>query len=127
MKTILVVDDDECIRETLGELFDQEGYAVFQAQNGAEAIRILQRMPKPEVILLDQNMPVMCGEEFLAKRSEDPRLLAIPVILMSAARPTSALAASVQFLPKPFEISRILEMVERTASPALRGAPAGVY
>ena len=86
--TILLVDDDpddiELTRQMLrGVRFPVEFSA---ASNGREALAVLRgEAPHPDLILLDLNMPVMDGREFLSVLKEDPKLRAIPTVIFSTA------------------------------------------
>src|SRR5688572_22529593 len=114
-KDILVVEDDECIRETLAELLTEEGYRVVEASNGKEALTKLQRTERPCLILLDLMMPVMNGWAFRAAQRADPALASIPVVVLTGVadgqREASALDAA-QCLLKPFEFDPLLEVVK---------------
>ncbi|MEO5970088.1 MAG: response regulator [Bdellovibrionia bacterium] len=70
-KSILVVEDEESIRENFQLLLELEGYSVFTASNGKESLRILKTIEKPCLILLDLLMPVMNGMEFLEAKSQE--------------------------------------------------------
>ncbi len=113
---ILIVEDDFAIRETIAELLEGEGYAVTRASNGAEALERLRRTGKTNVILLDLMMPVMDGWEFRLRQRSDPGLASIPVVVLSA---DNALEQKVSnlgveaWLPKPFEVERLLETIGR--------------
>jgi CheY-like chemotaxis protein len=113
---VLLVEDDLAIREIVAELLEEEGYAVSCAGNGAEALALLAREAAPQVIVLDLMMPVMDGWEFRAALQQDPRLARIPLIVLSAGnrleQRTEVLGAAA-FLPKPFEVGRLLAAVER--------------
>ena len=63
-KTVLVVDDEPDIRESLRDALEDEGYRVAVARNGKEALDILPTLEKPVAIILDIIMPVMSGAEF---------------------------------------------------------------
>jgi CheY-like chemotaxis protein len=81
--TILLVDDDDEIREALGELLSDEGYAVEQAEDGRAALHALERMGDARcLVLLDLMMPVMDGWELL--RALDDAGRRVPVIAVSA-------------------------------------------
>jgi CheY-like chemotaxis protein len=88
LMTVLVVEDDENIRESLCDLLEEEGFAVVAAANGAEGLLWL-RDHGQEVctVLLDLMMPVMDGFEFLKLKDADPLLAAVPVIVVTAAGP----------------------------------------
>jgi CheY-like chemotaxis protein len=84
--TILIIDDDASIRELLVEVLEEEGYPVQSASNGEEALSILRTLPKlPKLILLDLMMPVMDGWAFRQEQLQDPLLIGIPVVVLSAA------------------------------------------
>ncbi len=115
-RSILVVEDDFAIRETIAELLESEGYGVRRAANGAEALDRLHGEGLPSVILLDLMMPVMDGWEFRSRQRSDPALSGIPVVVLSA---DNALEQKVSnlgvqaWLSKPFEIDRLLDTIHR--------------
>jgi CheY-like chemotaxis protein len=118
---ILIVEDDDDIREALTQILELEGYTVREAANGREALDISAREP-PSLILLDLMMPVMDGWQFRAEQIKDPALAQIPVVVISAdagihEKVASFGAASV--LPKPISLDRLLRAVE-TFYPASR-------
>ena len=82
---ILIVDDEVDILGALGFFFRRKGIEVLTAENGLEALTLIQAAPKkPDLILLDVNMPVMNAKEFLDARKArniEPR---IPVILLAS-------------------------------------------
>jgi CheY-like chemotaxis protein len=82
---VLLVEDDEDLRETLCEVLEDRGYRPTRASNGEEALKLLRANgAKPSVILLDLMMPVMNGWQFLGERENDPALRRIPVIVLTA-------------------------------------------
>ncbi len=116
---ILVVEDDDAIRETLVECLEAEGYAVAGAANGAEALVHLGRAGPPDVVLVDLVMPVMDGAELLSRMRADPATRGVPAVLMTAAAPGALepLPASDALLTKPFELDEVLAVVARWARP----------
>jgi CheY-like chemotaxis protein len=117
---ILIVEDHDDFRELLAELLVLEGYAVDVAADGREGCRCLERLPLPDLILLDMMMPVMNGWAFLNARQEVPALAAIPVILLSAIPEAEAVVASgraVTSLTKPFAFEELLALIERHRRP----------
>lgn len=110
---VLVVDDDDAIRDGLLELLDEGGFRAVGARNGAEALELLRRLtPRPSLVLLDLMMPVMDGTTFLREQRRDADLARIPVVVMSAfpnARATARDLAT-DFLPKPLSFDRILAL-----------------
>ncbi len=121
--SILVVDDDPDIRESLREVLLSEGHDVRTATDGKDALDHLQES-RPDVILLDLMMPVMDGWKFRDAQKRDQALADIPVIVIStAAGECGAAPADVAIqLPKPFSIDMLLEAVHRAGrgSPGLR-------
>ena len=84
-RSILLVDDDEDIRETFGDALRFEGYDVQTAANGQEAVDWLHRHADGRwLVLLDIMMPVMDGTAFLAARKLDTVLAGFPVIVLTA-------------------------------------------
>lgn len=79
---ILVVEDTELLRRMYADRLVQDGYEVFTAANGLEAVAAL-RVNEPELILLDLVMPAMSGVEFLEIVKADPRTSHIPVLILS--------------------------------------------
>lgn len=109
MKTILIVDDEYSIVESITDLLTDEGYRVVAAANGREALDQIGAV-RPDLVLCDIMMPVMDGRALLAALRADPALARLPVIMMSAAaaplRPEEA--DGVPVLKKPFEIDLLL-------------------
>ncbi len=64
-KTILVVDDEETVRESLAAVLEREGYRVLLAEGGDEGLQILKDNPAVQLVISDHNMPGMSGIEFL--------------------------------------------------------------
>jgi CheY-like chemotaxis protein len=115
-RSILVVEDDTVIRETMALVLQMEGYAVTGAANGQEALNYLRQTERPALILLDLMMPVMDGWEFRKEQQQDPTLADIPVVLVSAAGTVQEKAAALDaegFLQKPIEVEQLLTTVQR--------------
>jgi CheY-like chemotaxis protein len=111
--SVLVIDDDDDIRDTLSEVLEDIGYSVVTASHGLEALALLRQV-RPRVILLDLNMPTMSGAEFLLAQRGDPILRAIPTIIMTAVDRmpdrTADLAAE-EVLAKPFRLPDLLALL----------------
>ena len=115
--TVLLVEDDEDIRASVGDILREEGFGVVTAVDGDDALRYLRAAAEPpRLILLDLMMPVMDGWAFRAAQLADERLAKIPVVILSAATDVDRHAAQLRvedFLVKPLEVPRLLDAVER--------------
>ena len=116
-RSVLVIEDDRDLREVIAEILDQGLFRVLQAADGAEALEILRSSTElPDLILLDLMMPGMSGMQFRALQQNDPRLAAIPVIVMSAVTDGELKASGLQpaaFLAKPTDREHMLAVVAR--------------
>ena len=114
-KHVLIVEDDQDVRESLAALLEGEGYDVLEARHGQEALELLATS-NVCVILLDIFMPVMNGVAFMAKQAQTPAIAAIPVVVMTA-DPSAARAAARQgateAMTKPLDHDRLLAAVAR--------------
>lgn len=112
---ILVIDDDVAISTVLVELFEDEGYAVELACNGAEALHQLHTGVRPRLIVLDWMMPGMSGAQFRSAQQRDPALATIPVAVMSAhaASDLADVDGAAAILRKPFNLTHLVATVER--------------
>ena len=110
--TVLVVDDEFTIVESLTDVLSFEGYQVVSAPNGAKALAAMEES-KPSLILVDFMMPVMDGVQFVKRIRADHRYRELPIIMMTAApaglpkneKPWDSL------LVKPFELERLLSTI----------------
>ena len=115
---ILLVDDEDKIRKTLGQLLRAEGHDVFEAQSAREAQRVLGER-SVDVLVIDNLMPEMTGLEFIRELVTTTPEGDRPGILMMTAHATieSAIEAmklgALDFLQKPFEIDELLVVVRR--------------
>ena len=114
-RAVLLIDDDEAIRLSLGEFLGEHGFSVLTACHGAEALDLLKKVDPPALILLDFMMPVMNGNEFLAAMRADSALRGIPVVILSAwVREWTGHAIGVDHvLGKPFNTDHLLDLVGR--------------
>src|ERR1044071_2554058 len=102
---ILVVEDHEFARDALATLLSTEGYDTVEAANGREALSILGKGLRPDLILLDLMMPVMDGWEFMQQQRRDWRLCTIPTIVVTGVAshdPRCLDMPVVRFLRKPY-------------------------
>ena len=109
MKNILIIDDDIHIGNMLEEVLTKEGYGIYRAYSGTEALLVLSKK-KPELILLDLMLPGLSGEDIL------PQINGIPVIIMSAKgdvdnKVNLLLEGAVDYVTKPFHIKELLARI----------------
>lgn len=119
---ILVVDDDRIIRELLGRYLVRQGFEVWLAENGYEALDIVSQI-KPDAIILDIFMPGMDGWEVLARLKQDPAVADVPVILASVdddQKHGFALGAA-DYLLKPFDYNLLEQTLWRHMAVPERG------
>jgi CheY-like chemotaxis protein len=113
---VLIVDDDQAIRDTLRDALELEGYPVALAANGQEALQAVEH-GAPALILLDMRMPVMDGWTFARELKQRGR--AIPILVMTAAQSARKWAEEVgarDFVAKPFDLDDLLGKVENLYS-----------
>jgi len=125
---VLVVDDDPDSRALLELALSLEGYVVFAAANGVEALDTAHRF-HPDVILLDLAMPVMDGFAFRAAQVLDPDLAAIPVICVSGRHDAVEAARRLHLaacIGKPFALDEIVTCVRGITEAAHPGSPLGI-
>jgi CheY-like chemotaxis protein len=122
-KRVLVVDDDQDIRELLVSVLEDDGYQAESAQNGREALDVLERW-KADVVVLDLMMPVMDGWTFADRMHEK---WDIPIVVISAATDLKRHAGRVgaaDVVAKPFEIESLLPIIARVSQPPPKGTSA---
>lgn len=110
-RPILVVDDHDDTREMVSALLVEHGLSVLQASNGKEALDLLVAAgaEEPFLILLDLEMPVMTGWEFLRLVRNEYRLACIPVLVTSGSHAYSdELSGVAGFLRKPYALDELL-------------------
>jgi CheY-like chemotaxis protein len=112
---VLIVDDDADCGDALKDTLQDVGYEVAIAPSAIDALRQLQSMPPPSVIILDLLMPGMSGEEFLERRQADPVLAEIPVVVVSATPPQS-IDRRTPVLRKPLDPAKLLDILASVTS-----------
>ena len=113
---ILVVDDDEDVREMIMLVLALEGYQVVGAQDGLEALEKIRTHGSPKLILLDLRMPRLNGADFVRALRRDPAHASIPIVILSG--DASALDAAqslgaLDLLIKPVELAQLLGVASR--------------
>lgn len=113
---ILVVDDDESIRQFIELALTDDGYEVACAPEGSSALEMVARWP-PSLILLDMRMPCMDGWRFAQSYRETPGPHA-PIVVLTAARDAAAYASEIEadgYLAKPFDLAELMRLVAHFA------------
>ena len=109
MKRILIIDDDIHIGNVLEEMLSKEGYQIFRAYSGTEALFVLSKS-KPDLVLLDLMLPGLNGEDVL------PQIKGIPIIVVSAKvdidnKVDALLGGAVDYVTKPFNMRELLARI----------------
>lgn len=109
MKRILIIDDDIHIGNVLEEMLSKEGYQIFRAYSGTEALFVLSKS-KPDLVLLDLMLPGLNGEDVL------PQIKGIPIIVVSAKvdidnKVDVLLGGAVDYVTKPFNMRELLARI----------------
>lgn len=110
---VMVVDDDESIRDSLETALELEGYEILLADNGKEALRLFDSSSPPDLMLLDWMMPEMDG---MAVCREVRRVSQVPILMLTARSELEDKIAGLDsgaddYLPKPFKTKELLARV----------------
>ena len=111
---IMIVDDDNDLREIVCAVLQDADYETLGAASGPQALDMLHRKERPQLILLDLMMPVMTGFELREHLLAEPELASIPVVVMTASRgfDVAPLSAS-GVVYKPLDVEALVGAVER--------------
>ncbi len=109
--TILVVDDERAVRESLRRALELEGYGVELAEDGEQALRRLELEPSPDVVVLDVLMPRVDGLEVCRQVRQSGS--SVPVLMLTARAEVDSRVAGLDagaddYLPKPFALAELL-------------------
>jgi twitching motility two-component system response regulator PilG len=115
-KRILVVENSPAVRKAISITLSKRGHEVIEAQDGLEAINCLDKT-RPDVILMDTMLPKLDAQRVLAIIQENSGLKDIPVIVLTnkdgfLSRVKRKLSRSTAYLPKPFDLSELIETTE---------------
>jgi CheY-like chemotaxis protein len=117
-RRVLVVDDDDDILESIGDVLRSGGYRVWLARDGSEALTHVAEQC-PHVVLLDWRLPVGPAGAPLVRKLRESCGFTLPVVVLSAdpASLAEAQAAEVSdYLPKPFDVGDLLHLVDSYAA-----------
>lgn len=122
MENVLVVDDEESVRQLLRDCLELDGYEVREA---ADAMQALERIKEgmPDCVVLDVMMPGMSGIELLERLRHDPATAHLPILMLTAATDDATTWAGWSngvscYVPKPFDIDHLLDWVRRLCTPS---------
>src|SRR5262249_40490700 len=118
-RVVLVVEDEQAIREVIRDVLEDNGYQVIRVTNGAEALDVLDRL-RPDAVVLDLLMPVMHGWDFMEAYIEKTGGQPIPIVVVSVnpALPRSFDRLGVyRVVAKPFDVADLAEAVDAATQP----------
>jgi CheY-like chemotaxis protein len=114
---ILIVDDEECIRDCLTYVFTKRGFIAENASNGEEALEKISQ-DKPDIIILDIAMPVMDGIQLCRNLKDNPDNWDIPIIFLSAFGQEGAIreihglpGAGIRHIEKPCDLKYLFSQI----------------
>jgi len=114
-KKIMIVDDEEDIRVSVGQIFEVSGYEVIKAVDGNDCLNKLEH-GIPDLVILDIMMPGMNGWDVAARIKENPKWNEIPIVFLTAKGDEMSIGmgglASEEYVVKPFDIIKLKERVE---------------
>ena len=114
-RRLLVVEDDQGIREALSDLLEELGYQTLVATDGRRGLELAEQQPEPCPVLLDWRLPILDGAAFLEGLRSLPRGAEFPVILSTADRavlPSAVTGGVVGVLSKPFDVDALLALID---------------
>lgn len=115
-KKILIVDDEAEARTVLRDYLRKKRFEVYEAHNGACALRVIEKT-KPDLIILDVVMPVMDGFQTLERLKNEPKYFQIPVVMLTIKSQPQNLDTGISlqadfYLPKPFRLDNLMKFIE---------------
>lgn len=128
MATILIVEDEEPVREILALILSDAGYQLLLATNGFHALELLHGEARlPDLVITDVMMPVLNGVQLTQQLKAGEKTKDIPVILMSAIGPEIADGTGADaFIRKPFSLDEVEELVRRRLVPEALNSSGGL-
>ena len=112
-QSILIIDDNDSIREALDWSLTNKGYEILTAANGQIAWDMMEENGAPSLILLDMMMPIMDGYEFRKRKNVHPLFNEIPTVILSAQQNLKIILSSNEILiPKPFDLQFLFKIIK---------------
>jgi CheY-like chemotaxis protein len=115
-KCVLLVENDFSLNEIMKLAIESQGYHVVTAQNGEEGLEKIRQLPKPNLVLLDLDMPKMGGREFLGIVLADHTLALIPVLVISGNDNEMYIKGATGFLKKPPSLDILFGVIAKLTS-----------
>ncbi len=115
---ILVVEDNRAAQDGLYTLLLEAGYSVLTADNGQQALDLLERGIRPRLLIVDLSMPKVTGRDLLKYMQSDPALRLTRVIVTTAMNPEDVHVVADVVLYKPIDVSLLLSTVAELMRPA---------
>jgi two-component system chemotaxis response regulator CheY len=114
---VLVVDDSRAIRRIVSGMMKELGFAVTEAENGQEALERLEEIERPDIVLVDWNMPEMDGLEFVRAVRANPRFCDLPLMMVTSETEMERMALALlaganEYVMKPFDKSTIEDKLQ---------------
>jgi CheY-like chemotaxis protein len=119
---LLIVDDDAAIRNVIRLIFEDGGYTITEASTGYDALALLRERSEPHVVLLDDRMPELGGEDVLRLIMRDRELRRRHTFILVSGTPRLSRrlrlqrmlrALAIEVIPKPFDVTELEEAVAR--------------
>ena len=119
IKTVLIIEDDPYNRELEKTLFERDGYTVLEAEDAEKGLAIAQDK-KPDVIIVDYQMPKIDGVQFIKMLKHDPKTKGIPCIIVTAStteeqREKLKSSGACGYITKPINTRTFVEQVIKLA------------
>lgn len=113
---ILIVDDEDNVREVISYVLEEKGFITDEAKDGKDALKKISRI-KPDAIILDIGMPGMDGLQACRRLRENPRTQNIPIIFLSAQECAAEFirdmpGAAIEYIEKPFDLAHLLKRID---------------
>jgi len=115
-EAVLVVDDQASVRRLLQEVLREEGYTVYLARDGREAVEVA-RKARPSLVLLDLKMPGMSGVELMRElRAVEPGIKGIVITAYSNPETVQRVRemGAIRWIIKPFDLDQVRDLVRET-------------
>jgi CheY-like chemotaxis protein len=123
-QSILIIEDDESIRETLRIFLEYEGYRVLTAGNGKEGFELLPQAGNPCLVLVDLMMPVMDGWQFIEEARTNEVLSTTPIVVVTAFAEMARGIQARAVIRKPVDLDFLLKTVRQYCGPGASSAAA---